>query len=813
MPLLWITFALSNNESAVLNKKKYVFLVLLYQLVAITLHAQHALSIQLNDPNGEPVPGAMVTLSTISPKERNWKKVSDSSGSVSFSIDKGDYRIRIEAYSYEKWEQKWLFSKSLDTLIVLVRDAKMMKGVVITARKPLMRQEDDKTIVDPEPVALGSTHAFEVLEKIPGLFIDQDGNVYLNSTSPSAVWINGREQRMSSADIATMLKSLPPGAIERVELVRTPSARYDASGVGGIVNIILKKNIRIGLTGSVNAGFNQGKYGNQFGGFNLNHSDGGKSSYLNVNLNGRNNFDQINTSRQLGTDSLLQQFSRTVLPGNCWYIGAGMNRELNSRWSIGVESRININRSLSENQNPTDIFRKSDNLYFFSSLSNTRNNSRSINTNLAINLKYKIDTLGSEWNQDLSYSYDPSNNRQTLQNSFLLPFVAEQQLRGDAESYSNFLTYQGNLVKKLKGKLTIESGIKTSNLWFGNDTRYFFLSNGNESADDKRTNRYQYEEHIHAVYLQGSKTMGPVVLKTGIRLENTNMSGHQQIPKDTTFNLRRTDAFPYIYLSRSITKIAGYELRGYLVYRRSITRPSYGLLNPAIRILDPFLYELGNPSLRPQFTQNFEANISVDERPLFALGVNNTRDIFTQVLYQADSSRRQAYRTYDNVGNNREMYFRGIAAIPPGKKYFFVVGAQYNFNRYEGQYENAPLIFSRGSWSIFSFHNLKITKTTQLSLQGFVRFKGQLQFYELSTFGAMNANLSQQLYKRKLTVTLSVNDILYTNRNDFYLSQGSVLANGSRFGDTRRFALNLRYNFGIRKKEKEEGMMEQMGNL
>lgn len=195
-----------------------------------------------------------------------------------------------------------------------------------------MRQEDDKTIVDPEPVALGSTHAFEVLEKIPGLFIDQDGNVYLNSTSPSAVWINGREQRMSSADIATMLKSLPPGAIERVELVRTPSARDDASGVGGIVNIILKKNVRIGLTGSVNAGFNQGVYGNQFGGFNLNHSNGGKSSYLNVNLNGRNNFDQINTSRQLGTDSLLQQFSRTVLPGNGWYIGAGMNRELNKRW-------------------------------------------------------------------------------------------------------------------------------------------------------------------------------------------------------------------------------------------------------------------------------------------------------------------------------------------------------------------------------------------------------------------------------------------------------------------------------------------------
>lgn len=792
---------------------KHIFLAISFSILSGIIHAQKSVSIRLTDPNGESVPGAMVSLFASADKTRSWKKVSDSMGLVVFSVGPSSYRLRIEAYSYEKWEQEWNVSKDLDTLIALVRNAKMMKGVVVTARKPLMRQEDDKTIVDPEPVALGSTHAFEVLEKIPGLFIDQDGNVYLNSTSPSAVWINGREQKMSNADIATLLKSLPPGAIDRVELVRTPSARYDASGVGGIVNIILKKNVRIGLTGSVNMGFNQGQYGNQFGGFNLNHSDGGRSSYLNVNLNGRNGFDQINTSRQLGTDSLLQQFSRTLTPGSGLYIGAGMNREFNKQLSMGFDSRLSINSSQSENQNPTDIFRKSSNEVFFSTLSNTQNNSRSINTNLAFNIKYKLDTIGSEWNQDLSYSYDPGNNRQSLQNRFLQPFIAEQLLKGDAESQSHYITYQGNLIKKAKGKLTIESGIKSSNLWFGNDTRYFFLNNGNETPDIRRTNRYKYNEHIHAVYLQGSKTMGPVVLKTGIRVENTNMIGQQQVPNDTTFTLRRTDAFPYVFLSRYITKIAGYELRGYLVYRRSITRPSYGLLNPAIRILDPFLYELGNPSLRPQFTRNYEANISVDERPLFAFGVNQTRDIFTQVLYQADSSRRQAYRTYDNVGNNREMYFRGIAAIPPGKRYFFVVGAQYNFNRYEGQYENAPLVFSRGSWSLFSFHNLKLTKTTQFSLQGFVRFKGQLQFYELSTFGAMNANLSQQLMKRKMTLTLSANDILYTNRNDFMLSQGSVIANGRRYGDTRRFGVNLRYNFGIRRKDKEEGMMEQMGNV
>ena len=259
--------------------RKYTILLLLFLFFFETLTAQQIVSLRVVDQNKEAIIGATVALTNLADSSKKFIRVSDSNGAVKVAISKSRYLLSIEALSFESFKRRIGVINDLDTTITLIRDAKLMKGVVVTARKPLMRQEDDKTIVDPEPVALGSTHAFEVLEKIPGLYIDQDGNVYLNSTSPSAVWINGREQRMSSADIATMLKSLPPNAIDRVELIRTPSARYDASGVGGIVNIILKKNVRIGLTGSVNAGFNQGKYGNQFSGFNLNHSDGGRSSY------------------------------------------------------------------------------------------------------------------------------------------------------------------------------------------------------------------------------------------------------------------------------------------------------------------------------------------------------------------------------------------------------------------------------------------------------------------------------------------------------------------------------------------------------
>ncbi|HEV8081116.1 MAG TPA: outer membrane beta-barrel family protein, partial [Chitinophagaceae bacterium] len=259
--------------------------------------------------------------------------------------------------------------------------------------------------------------------------------------------------------------------------------------------------------------------------------------------------------------------------------------------------------------------------------------------------------------------------------------------------------------------------------------------------------------------------------------------------------------FPYVYISKNLFKIMSYELRAYLVYRRTISRPGYQLLNPSQRFIDPYLFETGNPSLRPQFTQNYEANVSVDERPILAIGVNNTKDIFTNVIYQADTSHTISYRTYDNLGNNKEVYFRAIGAIPPGKKYFIVAGFQYNHNYYQGLYENKPLSFKKGSWTIFTYQTFKLTPTTNLSLNGFARFKGQLQFYELSSFGALNFSVNQQLMKKKMLISASINDILYTNNNDFTINQGSINATGFRKGDTRRFGLNIRYNFGFRKKE------------
>ena len=791
------------TNSTCLQSFNFILPVFFLLLSAGTLHAQQAkVTIKIINNKKEAVPFASVTVTSFTDSAQKFNKVSDSAGVAVFDLTHSQYMVSVSSVNYASF-QKGIVVKNDRSAFNFTAEflSKSLQGVTVTATRPIMRQEDDKTIVDPENLAASSTNAYEILEKTPGLFVDQDGNIYLSSTTPATVYINGREQKMSAADIATMLKNLPPNSIASIEILRTPSAKYDASGSGGIVNIVLKKGVKLGLTGSVTVGGNQGKYGNHFVGLNINNNNGKVTTYLNMQYGKRKNSEEIKTDRLFAQDSLLSQDAFSLYPTNNYYLGFGINSPVTKKWELSYDGRINYSDFINTTNNLSQIKKVSTNNLFADNRSDVTNKGNNFNLSQGATAKYKIDTTGSEWSTDISYNYSPNTSNQSFINTFYTPVIPANVGDGTLKTHLNFFSAQTNLLLKLSKKLTVETGLKSTNVSFDNTTDYFKQNGAGRIKDIGRTSAFNYKENINAVYVQASKNISGIIIKAGTRLENTNMTGNQTIPSDTSFSIHRTDLFPYIYISRTVMKIAGYDLRAYLVYRRTISRPGYQLLNPSQRYVDPYLFETGNPALRPQFTQNYEANISVDERPLLALGVNNTKDIFTNVVYQADSSHSISYRTYDNLGSNKEIYFRGLGAIPPGRKYFFVIGAQYNHNFYQGLYENKPLSFKKGSWTFFTYQTFKLTSTTQLTLNGFARFNGQQQFYELSPFGALNFSVNQQLMKRKLTISASINDIFYTNNNNFTINQGSINASGFRKSDTRRFGLNLRYNFGIRKKE------------
>ncbi len=784
-----------------LNK---LFLLLLLDITFSFVLGQN-LQINISDNHNTPLTGATVQLTRIS-NSTVYYSTSDLNGNAMFEdISSGLYQVSISYIGFETLIKTINVKHNERTFSFnLNENAISLSEVTIEAQRPFISQEEDKMIIDPEPIANISTNTLEVLESTPGLYVDQDGGIFLTGATPAVIYINGREQKMSSQDITSLLQSLPPGSVQKIEVIRTPSTKYDAASSGGIINVVLKKGVKLGRFGSVNIGMNQGKLGNRNAGLSLNSSGDNSTYYLNINYSRRGRYQEQNINRLLEQDKTLFQNSTSNSQNDQIYLGNGINYEANEKIHFSYDSRINasIRQYNSEGDN---IIQDSFNDTIFNGINNSDRHLKSIGVWQDLGMVIKFDTLGSELDTKLSYSFSNNNSEQNYENTYFSPSLIEDFGKGNNLQHRHFAMLQSDFIYKFQYQITFETGIKGSLQYFNSKGEYFLLQNNNYISNDLRSSTYRYFENINSAYAQISKTFGKhLVLKTGVRMEHTLMKGTQSLPADTSFLLNRTDWFPYIYLSRKILYIMGVEIKGFLIYRKTINRPDYQNLNPYVNYVDGFMYETGNPALKPQFTHNIEANLSFNDFPLFAIGQTYTHDIFSYVIYRDKQNPEIAIRTYDNIGKSKETYFRGMIGIPPSGKYFFALGAQYNLNEYNGIYENEPLNYTNGSWRFFTFHSLRLLKNTKITMSGFMMHNGMFNFLELSTFGQINIGVSQTFFNDKLTISINARDILQTRKYEFKINQGSLLSTGSRVSDSRRIGFKLRYNFGIPpKKEKK----------
>ncbi len=784
-------------------------------LVCIQSFAQTVkLQLFVVDDKKEPIQNASAALYLLPDTVLIIKKTA--AGEIFFNVKpQTSYVVKVTTAGMQQALQT-IFINKADTTATVQMNYKVnsLGNVTVVAKKPLIKQEDDKTIVDAEVLANSSTNAYEILEKTPGAIVDQDGNVYLSSTTPATVLINGREMKLSSADLASLLKSLPAGSVSKIEIIRTPSAKYDASSSGGMVNIVLKKGVKLGTNGSVNAAYFQGVYGTKTAGFNLNKGSGKINSYLGYQFTDKNSFEKLNSDRFIRKDSaLLAQRSYTTYPTVNNYMNGGIDIQFTPKFNAGYDLSMSNSNGKSYAVNGIDISKDPSAALIGKNVSDINNKNKTTYIGNNFSAKYKIDTLGSEWTAELDYNYYRNRNNQLYKNYNYLP--AKPTVSGDGANSNdkNIFVFQTDLTLKFPKSLTVEAGFKTTMSKSENSSGYFKdTGNNTRFVDVFQTNTFKYNEKIIAAYLQVSKTFYGFTIKPGLRLETTDINGKQVIPKDTSLFLKRTDVFPYLFIKHKLFKLFGFPLIGNGIYRRSIRRPYYEVLNPYPKYIDQYLFDVGNPNLKPQFTTNYEINVTFDNIPVLAFGINDTKDIFSNVTYQ-DNNTRIAYRTYDNLGKNKEIYAKVIGGIPPGGKYFFYIGAQYNYNRYTGFYEGLPLNYNRGSWTFFMFQEFKVTKTLTFNMQGFMRTKGLQNLYELNTFGGLYISANKSILKKKANIILSVNDLLHTNHVSFSLQQGTVSALGERINDTHRLGLTFRYNFGIKRKEENKKIFDAPADI
>lgn len=785
------------------NLLKAITLVFL-TIASVSLFSQ-TVSIKVVDNNRNPLPGATVQISHISDSSKLFSTTNIEGIAFFENLKNTTYLLNISYIGFSPLEKAITIKPNeRNFTFKLEENAYALEEVTIAAQKPLIRQEGDKMIIDPESIAHAASNTLEVLESTPGLYVDQDNGIFLNSATPAKVYINGREQKLSSQDISMILQSLPPGSVEKIEVLRTPSTKYDAASSGGIINVVLKKGVKIGRFGSLKAGLNQGKYGNRNIGFSLNDSGDKFTTYINGNYSFNDRQDDLNTYRFIATDTLLSQNSSTRQKSHNAYIGYGINYDISEKLTFSYDGRINYSlpNNLTKNTNyieSAELIRISQNVNDIENISNAFNLQQDFGFN------YKLDTSDSEIDTKLSYNYN--RNIKTQDYSYLFTIPTSYQITGDGSNNQNrhFVILQTDLTKYYNNRITFETGLKSSYQQYSSNSDYFVNYLEYRINDSLRTNHFNYIENINAAYIQASKTFfKDLILKVGARAEHTYMNGTQQIPTDTSFLINRVDLFPYVYLSRSVFKLKDIELRAYAIYRKTINRPDYNMLNPSINFVDQFMYEAGNPSLKPQFTDNIEFNVSFNDFPVFAVGQNYTNDIFSEVIYTDPNNSDIIVRTYDNLGKSKETYFRGMIGIPPGGAYFFALGTQYNLNEYDGYYQGEPLQYTRGSWRFFTFHMLRLFGNTKLTMSGFMMTKGQMGFLELENFGSLNFGLRQSFLDDRLQISVNARDVLKTMLVNFSIDQGSIYTYGDRYTDNQRFGFKITYKFGLAKKDKKD---------
>ncbi len=760
------------------------------------------------DGNTKTIESATITLHKAADSSVAKMSVADKTGKFEFeNVALGKYFVAISAIGHNKGfsEPIDISATNLDVrlkTIELVPQAKAIAGVTVTSKKPFIEQKAGKTLINVEasPTNTG-LNALELLEKSPGVTVDNDGNISLKGKQGVTILVDGKPTYMSGADLAALLKNMQSSALDQIEIMTNPPAKYDAAGNSGIINIKTKKGIVKGMNGSANASFTQGVYSRFNGGVNLNYRNdkinlfggynGGKYEGYNKLIIDRTIYEQDNKT----IENLADQISRPHFEGIYNNVKAGIDYYFTKRTVLGLVVNANFNDN-EEDPTSTSFMRFPDRSVKYSIKSNGFNQRKWTGISNNINFKHTFDSTGREITADVDYAfYNNRSNTELNTQSFDEDGVKKDgdvTLRGVIPSDIDIYSAKVDYVHPFKKGVKLEAGFKTSYVTTDNQVEYLRNSGAGWSLDD-RTNHFIYKENINAVYAIFSKSMKKWDLSAGLRLENTNARG-KQIVRDSSFKRDYTSLFPNVGLSYNASEKNQFNFS----YSRRINRVDYDDLNPFVFFLDSLTYGQGNPYLQPQFTHNFELSHTFKKFLTTTLNYTQTDDIITQMLRQEGE---KTFQTRDNFNSMKQIGLAVMANFKVTKWWNINLYTNVFNNHYEGIYQNGmsndPIDIQFTTFTGNMTNSFTIGKKGwNAELSGWYRTKGADGLLVINDMGAMNGAVSKTILKKQATLKLGIRDIFYTQQFSGYAKYSNVDVNISGRRDTRQVNLSFNYRFG-----------------
>jgi len=761
------------------------------------------------DGNTKTIESATIALLRVKDSSVTKMSVADKTGKFEFeNIPLGQYVVSITAVGHTKGYSENFnidasnLSVTLKT-IELVPQAKAMSGVTVSSKKPFIEQKAGKTVlnVDASPTNTG-LNALEVLEKSPGVTVDNDGNISIKGKQGVMILIDGKPTYLSGADLVALLKTMQSTSLDQIEIMSNPPAKYDAAGNSGIINIKTKKGIVKGMNGSANLSYSQGLYGRVNGGVNLNYRNN------KVNLFGSVNSGNWEGYNKLTIDRNFYEADKTTLKGSSDQVSRPHFKGIYNNFKVGMDYNLTkkdvlgvvVNGNFSDgDEDPESV----SNVRFATGEIDYTINSKGLNTrkssNISTNLNYKhsFDSTGREITADFDQAHYTNKSYTSLNTQIFdandIKVGSDIILNGTIPSDISIYSAKVDYVHPFKSGLKLEAGLKTSFVKTDNEVEYMRNSGGEWSVDD-RSNHFIYKENINAAYAIFSKSLKKWELTAGLRLENTIAEGHQ-VKSDSSFRRDYTSLFPNVGVGYAANQKNQFNLS----YSRRITRPDYDALNPFVFFLDSLTYGQGNPYLQPQFTNNIEVSHTYNKFLTTTINYTQTDDIITQMLKQ-DTEKRVTYQTRENFSIMKQFGLAVNANVPVTKWWNANIYTNVFNNHYTGIYQNGttndPIDVQFTSFMGNVTNSFNLGKGWNAEVSGWYRSKAAEGLLVANEMYAVNSAISKQLFKKKATLKAGVRDIFYTQQFSGYAKYSDVDVVISSKRDSRQFNISFNYRFG-----------------
>ncbi|MGZ3838503.1 MAG: TonB-dependent receptor domain-containing protein [Flavisolibacter sp.] len=785
------------------------FLILLMTFQALAQNSSR-ISGTVRDEQGKALPAA--TASLLKAKDSSLVKVaiSDKEGRYEFeNIREGRYILSVSSVGYRKSVSAGFEVRDSNVVtpgMTLAQISKDLSAVVVTAQKPFVETKLDKTVVnvDASPTSAGAT-ALDILEKSPGIMVDNDGNISLRGKQGVIVMMDGKQTYLSAADLANLLKNMPASALDQIEIMTNPSSKYDAAGNSGIINIKTKKGKNNGFNGSLMLGMTSSIYTvdgttyllpksqssfnfnyrknkiNFFGNYNPNFLEGrGTLTFENRFLDDSKNITGYNNTE---TRFKFGNNNHTLKLGLDWYA------DKKNVWGIVLNGFTFMGHPT-----PVTVADLSDASHNLESrlVSHTTNDIKFQNGGINLNWKHSYDSTGKELTADFDYVRYSNVSDMVLTTSYYdsdLQPTGISHLKGHLPSNIDIYTFKSDYTHPFKGG-KIEAGIKLSYVKNDNGVNYQKLVGDKWETDIQRSNHFIYDENINAAYLNYNKQIKKWTLQAGLRIENSVAHGNQVVTNQK-FKKDSTNLFPTVFTSYALNKNNTLTLS----YGRRITRPNYQDLNPFTYFLDTLSYRRGNIYLRPQYTHNIELSHSFMGKYITTLNYNTTDDVISQLIKPEPNSKIR-YLTPDNVAKFDNMGISITAPVTLAKWWNINLFTNLFNNHYKGVYDNVRIDMSFTSFMVNLTNNFTISKGFTAELSGFYRHKGVNNLTVMDPIYQMSLGLQKQVMKGKGTVRLNLRDPFawqeFQGLNDY----GQVYGRFHFHPDSRQVTATFTWRFG-----------------